>query len=100
MRFCRCEGMAERKTLWLGKIDAAVGAIGIMSVCAVHTGRLAGPNTLSVQRQCFGQYAIQGLRRSCEAYVSEEAEFFVVKVEIIRKVSTVSSPNDFGKSRV
>ena len=26
--FCRCDGMAERKTLWLGKIDAAIGAIG------------------------------------------------------------------------
>jgi hypothetical protein len=26
--FCRCEGMAERKTLWLAKIDAAIGAIG------------------------------------------------------------------------
>jgi hypothetical protein len=26
--FCRCEGMAERKTFWLGKIDAAIGAIG------------------------------------------------------------------------
>ena len=26
--FCRCEGMAERKKHWLGKIDAAIGAIG------------------------------------------------------------------------
>ena len=26
--FRRCDGMAEQKTLWLGKIDAAIGAIG------------------------------------------------------------------------
>ena len=26
--FCRCDGMAERKTLWLGKRDLAIGAIG------------------------------------------------------------------------
>jgi hypothetical protein len=26
--FCRCDGMAERKKPWLGKIDAAIGAIG------------------------------------------------------------------------
>ena len=74
-----------------------------MSVCAVHTGRLAGRNTLSVpnvRRQCLDSRRIQGHRRSREAYVSEEAESFAVKVEIIRKVSTVSSPNDFGKSRV
>ena len=35
-----------------------------------------------------------------KAYVSEETQSFAVKVEIIRKVPTVRSLNDFGKSRV
>ena len=35
-----------------------------------------------------------------KAYVSEETQSFAAKVEIIREVSTVRGPNDFGKSRV
>ena len=72
-----------------------------MNLCSAYrTPR--GRNTLSpnVRRQWLDSRRIQGHRRSRDAYVSEEVEAFAMKVKIIRKVPTVSSPNDFGKSRV
>ena len=42
---------------------------------------------------------IQGIDALVKAYVFEEAAFFAVTVEIIREVSSVCGPNDFGKSR-
>jgi hypothetical protein len=43
---------------------------------------------------------IQGINALAKAYVSEEVKSFAMKVEIIREVSSVCGPNDFGKSRV
>ena len=70
---------------------------------SVHAERLRDEiSQLSAQMsgQCFGQLRKLGPRCSREAYVSEELKSFAVKVEIIRDVSTVCGPNDFGKSRV
>jgi hypothetical protein len=43
---------------------------------------------------------IRGSDVVAKAYVSEKTQSFAGKVEIIREVSTVPGPNDFGKSRV
>ena len=71
---------------------------------SVHTGRLPGTKHTHVRAKCPDSVTdsaqIRGSNVVAKAYVPEKNRSFAVKVEIIRDVSTVRGPNDFGKSRV
>ena len=71
-----------------------------MSACFMQPGRSTLMSAPDVRDSITDSTQIRDRNVVAKAYVPEETVSFAVKVEIIREVSIVRSPNDFGKSRV